>query len=136
MTVCTKRNKAQTNALALNDLDTELSAEVLNEMAIEDQMLEFGQLPINALSSQNHSDCMKLKTRVKDKVMLILVGSGSTHSFISSHFVQLANLPTIQISPKRVHLANGQCLITDRMVKQLSCYCQGQHFTCNPIMQS
>jgi hypothetical protein len=34
--VCTKRNKAQVNALALNDLDRELSDDTLNELAAED----------------------------------------------------------------------------------------------------
>ena len=106
--VCPKRNKPQAHALALNDLDRELSDEVLNDLAIEDQLQEeFGQLSLNALSSQDHTNCIKLKTRVKDKVMLILVDSGSTHSFISSQFVQLANLQTIPITPKKVKVANG-----------------------------
>jgi hypothetical protein len=34
--VCTKRNKPQANALVLNDLDRELTDEVLNELATED----------------------------------------------------------------------------------------------------
>jgi hypothetical protein len=73
---CTKRNKPQTNALALNELDRELSNEVLNELAMEDQLKEeFGQLSINALSSQDHTNCIKLKTKVRDKVMLILTAS-------------------------------------------------------------
>lgn len=61
--------------------------------------------------------------------MLILVDSGSTHSFISSHFVQLANLTTAPIPPKRVKLANREWLLADRKVHQLECYCQGQTFT-------
>lgn len=106
--VCTKRNKPQANALALNELDRELCDEVLNDRAIEDQLQEeFSQLSLNAISSQDHSSCIKLKTKVKDKVMLILVDSGSTHSFISYTFVQLAQLITVPIPPKKVKLANG-----------------------------
>lgn len=111
MEVCTKRNKPQANAIVLNDLDKELSDEVLNDLAIEDQLQEeFGQLSLNAISSQDQTNCIKLKTRVKDKVMLILVDSGSTHSFIRSHFVDLVQLPTVSITPKKVKLANGKAL--------------------------
>lgn len=102
MAVCSKRNKPQVNALAVNELDRELSDEVLNELEVEDQLKEdFSQLSINALSGQANMTCMKLKARVKDKVLLILVDSGSTHSFISSYFVQLANLPTVAIPPNK-----------------------------------
>jgi hypothetical protein len=38
MEVCTMRNKPQANAIVLNDLDEELSDEVLNDLAIEDQL--------------------------------------------------------------------------------------------------
>jgi hypothetical protein len=83
---------------------------------------------------QDSINCMKLKARVKDKVMLILVDSGSTHSFISSHFVNLTQLPTVPIPPKRVKLANGQWLVTDKMVKNLECYCRGKHFATDMVV--
>lgn len=38
--VCTKRNKPQANALIINDLDRELSNEVLNQLAAEDVLQE------------------------------------------------------------------------------------------------
>lgn len=86
--ICPHKNKPQVNALAINELDRELPDEVLNDLAMEDQLQEeFGQLSLNALSSKDSSDCIKLKTKVKDKVMLILIDSGSTHSFISANFV-------------------------------------------------
>ena len=85
--VYTKRNKPQANALVLNDLDRELSDDTLNELEVKDALHEeFCQLSLNALSSQENANCIKLKSRVKDKVMLVLLDSGSSHSFISSHF--------------------------------------------------
>ena len=46
--VCSKRQKPQVNAIVLNDLDRELSDEVLNELALEDQLHEqFCQLALN-----------------------------------------------------------------------------------------
>jgi len=86
--VCTKRNKPKLNALAINDLDRELTDEVLNDLAAEDALHEeFCQLSLNAISTRDKADCIKLRTRVKDKTMLILIDSGSTHSFISTQFV-------------------------------------------------
>lgn len=133
--VCPKRQKPQVNAIVLNDLDRELSEEVLNELAMEDQLHDvFCQLSLNALSSQDSTGCIKLKARIKDKVLLILVDSGSTHSFISSQFVELAKLPTVTTPPRKVKLANGKGMQTERMVSQLQCYCQGQTFTTNMVV--
>lgn len=66
--------------------------------------------------------------------MLILVDSGSTHSFISFHFVDLVQVPTVSITPKKVKLANGESIVTDKMVPQLECYCQGQSFAPDMIV--
>ena len=89
--MCPKRNKPQANALVINDLDRELSNDVLNQLAAEDTLHEeFCQLSLHAISSVDNTNCIKLKARVQDKVMLILVDSGSSHSFISSQFVALA----------------------------------------------
>lgn len=96
--VCTKRNKPQLNTLALNDLDREISEDVLNEMAIEELITEdFCQLSLNAISGTESSDCIKLQSTVQNKTMLILVGTGSSYSFVSSQFVQLTKLSTSPI---------------------------------------
>jgi len=72
-----------------------INDEVLNQLAAEDILQEeFGQLSLNAISSSDHTNCIKFKTKVQDKVMLILLDSGSSHSFISSTFVQMAKLST------------------------------------------
>jgi hypothetical protein len=58
--------------------------------------------------------------------MLILIDSGSSPSFVSSHFADIANLPTVPMPPKRVKLAKGEWIVTDKMVSPLYWYCQGQ----------
>jgi hypothetical protein len=63
--ICTKRNKPKLNALAVNDLDRELTNEVLNDLVAEDVLHEeFCQLSLNALSTLDRADCIKLKTKV------------------------------------------------------------------------
>lgn len=135
--VCAKKQKPQMNALALNelDLDRELSEETLNALDTEDKLHEeFCQLSINAMSSQDTLSCVKLKARVKDKVMIILMDSGSSHSFISSTFVQLAQLPTATILAKRVKLANGAWMETTQQVSKLKWYCQGHTLTTDMVV--
>jgi hypothetical protein len=118
--VCTKKNKPQINAMIVNDLDRELNEEFLNDMAIEEVLTEdFCQLSLNALAGTESDNSIKLKTTVKNKTMLILVDTGSSHSFVSSQFVQLTKLPITSTQPQKVKLANGQWMVTERQVKSL-----------------
>lgn len=85
-----KRNKPQLNALVVNDLDKEINEDLLNEMAIDEMLTEnFGQLSLNAMAGTETTNLVKLKETVKNKTMLILVDTGSSHNFVSSHFVNL-----------------------------------------------
>lgn len=64
--VCTKKNKPQLHALALNDLDRETSEDALNEMAIEDLITEdLCKLSLNAFSGAEAVDSIKLEATVK-----------------------------------------------------------------------
>lgn len=82
--VCPKRPGAQVNALVVNSLDAELTEEVLTQLAIEDSLAaDFCQLSLNAIVGTDGGEALKLRALVQNKVMLILVDSGSTHSFVS-----------------------------------------------------
>jgi len=73
---CTKRPKAHVNALVANDLDHNLTDEILDQLAVEDSLNEeFCQLSLNALARTDCGQAMKIAAHVKNKVMLILVGS-------------------------------------------------------------
>lgn len=96
--MCNKRNKPQLNALVVNDLDKEINEDLLNEMTIEELLTEdFCQLSLNAITGTEPKDCIKLKTTVKNKTMLTLVDTGSSHSFVSTQFVELAQLTAVPI---------------------------------------
>jgi len=109
-------------------MDVVLTEEVLNQLEIEDTLAsDFCQLSLNALSGAEKGDAMKLRALVHNKVMLILIDSGSSHSFISSAFVDKLGLPTKYIKPQQVRLANGDTLTTGKMVPQLAWW---DVFTC------
>ena len=106
--------------MIVNDFDKEISEDLLNEMAIEDMITEdFCQLSLNALAGTQAFDSIQLQTTVKNKTMLILVDTGSSHSFVSSHFVQIAHFPTVTMTKQKVKLANGEWLTTSRKVPKL-----------------
>lgn len=125
--VSSKRPRAQVNALAINCLDTELTDELLEQLDVEDSLAtEFCQLSLNVVLGTEEGEALKLRALVNNKVMLILVDSGSSHSFISKSFMHNLGIQGISIEPKQVKVANGETLITDQKVPQLSWWINGR----------
>jgi hypothetical protein len=90
-------------------------------MAIDELLTEdFCQLSLNAFAGTESKDCIKLKTIVKNKTMLTLVDTRSSHSFVSTHFVQINKLPIVSMDKQRVKLANEQWMTAARKVQNLS----------------
>ena len=124
--VCPERKKTQLNALAVNDLDVHITEDILNQLEMEDTLADtFCQLSLHAMAGTEDSGCIKLQALVKNKSMSMLLDSASSHSFVNASFVAAAGLHTIPTTPKLVHLANGQQLITDKMVPAMQWWCQG-----------
>lgn len=124
--ICTQRPKSQVNALVVNDLDMPLSDEVLTQLAVEDSLTnEFCHFSLNAISGVEDGETMKLRAQVQDKVMLTLVDSGSSHSFVSTKFLKPVGLTPIPTRPQQVKVANGQVLITDHWIPKMSWWCNG-----------
>lgn len=124
--VCTKRPGAQVNALAINNLDVALTDEVLAELAIEDSLsTEFCQLSLNAISGTEEGECLTIRALVNNKVMLILVDSGSSHSFVGKSFLDKVGITAVPAPLQQVRVANGDILITDKRVSQLAWWANG-----------
>jgi hypothetical protein len=126
---CLKKPKAQVNDLVINELDVDLTDEVLNELAVEDSIADdLYKLSLNAISGTKEGEAMKLRVLVQNKVMLMLVDSGSSHTFVRSAFVARLGLNTIPTSPKTVKVANGDTLVTDQFIPQMEWWIQGHSF--------
>lgn len=92
---CSKRpkNHAQVNALVVNGLDTTLTKEILEQLKIEDALTEeFGTLSLNAIAGTECGEAMRLRALVGNKMMLMLVDSSSSHTFVSRHFLEIAGI--------------------------------------------
>lgn len=132
MAKCKQRPRAKANALVLNDLDVPLTDEVLAQLAVEDSLAqEFCTLSLNALTGTEAGEALKLRALVKNKVMLILVDSGSSHSFVSAAFLQHCGIQHVPMQPKQVQVANGDTLLTDKQVTNLEWWIQGHTFETN-----
>ncbi|PVH32848.1 hypothetical protein PAHAL_9G503600 [Panicum hallii] len=88
-TSCVKRQSAQVNTIVVNDLDHHVTEEVLRQLDIKDNISEeFEQLSLNVVSGTSSGDVLKLQALVRGKVMLLLLDSGSSHSFVNFSFLQ------------------------------------------------
>jgi hypothetical protein len=110
-------------------LDIQLTDEVLAQLDMEDTLnAEYGSLSLNALAGTEKGEALRLRPLVKNKVMLILVNSGSSHSFVSSSFLAVVGIIPVSAKPKQVRVANGDILISDKIVPQMEWWVQGHSF--------
>jgi hypothetical protein len=117
------------NALVVKDLEVQLTDEVLHQLDVEDALdAEFCKLSLNAISGTDKGEAIKLRAMVQNKVMLVLVDNGSSHSFVSSSFLMKCGIQPTHMPGKQVQVANGDTLITDQQVQQLEWWIQGFTF--------
>jgi len=125
-TSCTKMPHGQVHTLVLNDLDQPLSEEVLTQLAMEDSVTdELQHLSLNALAGTTIGEVLHLKGMIKNKVMVVLLDSGNSHSFVSASFLTQVGISPVSVPPKQVKVANGQLLVTDKLVPAMEWWCQG-----------
>ena len=107
-------------------MDNNLTEDILNQLAVKDALNEeFCQLSLNAISGTDSGQAMRLQALVDNKVMLVLVDSGSSHSFVSSAFLQNLNISASPAVPRQVKLASGDTMVTDKVVPALEWWCNG-----------
>lgn len=85
-------------------------------------------LSAHALSGTEAPAALRLPVMVGDQVMLLLLDSGSSHSFINKNFADSIGAQRVPIPSVPVKLANGQFVQCDQMVPQLAWHCQGHNF--------
>lgn len=99
---------------------------MLTQLAVEDSLAaEFCQLSLNALAGTDNGEALKVRALVKNKVMLMLVDSGSTHSFVSRSFLEKVGISSVPTAPAQVKLANGETMVTDQWVPKFDWWING-----------
>jgi hypothetical protein len=127
--VCKKRTKKQIRQLSLEELNMDLTDDLLLQPEQEDAFAkELYHLSVNAMSSSPSEDTIRLRALVKNQVMLTLVDYGSSDNFVSSTFVNRLGLPTIPAPPTQVRVADGSVIQRKAMVPKLTWWIQGYTF--------
>ncbi|XP_071676898.1 uncharacterized protein [Lolium perenne] len=122
--------KAEVHALTMEDHQAEISEELLELMELQDMAnAQELSLSLNAVSGSDNEGTIRIRALVQNQVMLLLVDSGSSHTFINEKFVQRLQCPRTSISPVSVKVASGDILTCDQMVPQLSWWAQGYSFS-------
>ena len=77
-------------------------------------------LSVAAVTGTEAPKAFRLHGKVGNQVLLMLVDSGSSHSFVNSAFVSRAGCDITPVNPVRVRVANGQFMSCTSAVKNLS----------------
>lgn len=126
---CPKRAKPQLHALTATDFDMPLTEDVLDQLSKEDELAQaLCQLSINAIAGTEEGDAFKIRAIVNKKVMLQLIDSGSSHSFVSKQFLDSAGVQSCSSKPYQVQVANGAQLVCNQVVPFMEWWAQGHTF--------
>jgi hypothetical protein len=85
-------------------------------------------LSLNAISGTTNEECMAVQALLKNQVMLVLVDSGTSTSFVNKQLVDRMGLKVQSCVPAKVKVANGEILISDPMVKSLEWWANGHTY--------
>jgi hypothetical protein len=121
--------KGELHMLSATDHQTKIPDEVLELLELQDLAnAQELSLSINALAGSQGDNTICLRALVQNQVMLLLVDSGSSNTFVNANFMHRLNCSTVPIPPVSVKIANGEFLECDRMVPQLQWWAQGHMF--------
>lgn len=77
------------------------------------------------MAGTDQGDALRLRALVKNQIMLTLIDTGSSHSFVSATFLQRVGIHPVPTTPRQVKLANGDILISDHWVPNMPWWCNG-----------
>jgi hypothetical protein len=127
---CGQKPVAMVNAMEQEIDPIILSEEVLNLMEMNDiAEAQHLSVSLNALSGSESNNCLRLRALVGNQVMLILVDSGSSNSFINENMLDRIQCEVQDAPPIPVKVANGQYMYTTKIVPALTWWSHGATFT-------
>jgi hypothetical protein len=121
---------------ALNVMETTvdggefLSDEMLNSLEGPQFCMTQGEgfLSLNALSGQPRNKAIQLRALVKNQSLVILVDSGSSHTFLNARISDKLQVRATTIPSLSVRVVNDEMLRCDAEVKNFEWWCQGNTF--------
>jgi hypothetical protein len=126
---CNKKTNAELHAMTTECTPEILSNEVLNMLEQQD-IAESQQLSlsIHALVGTESGDTIRPRAMVGNQVLLILVDSGSTRSFLNASMLPRLQCSAQATTPVTVKLANNELMQCDSWVPNLTWWIHGEQF--------
>ncbi|KAG8497362.1 hypothetical protein CXB51_008586 [Gossypium anomalum] len=100
----------------------------LEEENSEEDQLKSPVILLHALNGLQGHNTIRVVTRVGSTLAIILVDSGSTHNFIDAKLVNKLSLPVTYHEKLKVTVANGTCLFTRGLCREVLWEVQVHHF--------
>ena len=118
--MCAIGKQATLHALTVEDHEIQLSPKTLDLLELQ-EIAEAEQLSLscNALSGGGNGNIVQIRALVQNKVILLLIDTGSSHSFVSTAFVNKLHCPVSDIPAVSVRVANNETMQCNSMVKGL-----------------
>ncbi|XP_016707913.1 uncharacterized protein [Gossypium hirsutum] len=91
-------------------------------------------ISLNALTGMQRHNTMRMAAKMGTHWAIILVDSGSTHNFVDTKLVHRLPLPVVRQEQLRVSVANGSCLFTRGLCKEVTWEVQNHKFTTDFIV--
>ena len=87
-----------------------------------------GEISLHALKGVNNNKIIKVEGKVNDDDLLILIDSGSTHTFMDEGSTRRLRCPLKETQPLSVIVANGNRVISESVYPGFNWEMQGEKF--------
>lgn len=112
---CQTQAQGQIKAMQAQEI---LSDDILDAVVIEEDEEEM-QLSLNAIIGADHPKTLRVRALIENQVMLMLIDSGSSHSFINTELVERLGYTPTRINTMTVKVANGEIMYCDKVITEL-----------------
>uniref|UniRef100_A0A453RR11 Peptidase A2 domain-containing protein n=1 Tax=Aegilops tauschii subsp. strangulata TaxID=200361 RepID=A0A453RR11_AEGTS len=97
---------------------------------VEQSTADCATISVTTLSGAAHPETIQPRALVGNQVVLILVDSGSTHTFVDQALLSRISVTADKLSqPMKVRVINGELVQCTELVSQLTWWIQGHNFT-------
>uniref|UniRef100_A0ACD5Y7R2 Uncharacterized protein n=1 Tax=Avena sativa TaxID=4498 RepID=A0ACD5Y7R2_AVESA len=129
---CGKKPNTELHLAQTEPTPEQLTDEILNMLEIQDiANAEERSISVHALDGTEGAKTLRLRALIGNQVLLILVDSGSTDSFLNANMLDRIQCKVSKTEPIAVKLADGKFMQCDQMVNDLGWWCQGETFITN-----
>ena len=110
--------------------------QVMEEDMVEQELVEENEpcISVNALAGGQNFQTMRVKGLVGDKIISILIDSGSTHNFVDITLAQSLKCKLDTIAPQAVTVADGNHIPCTQVCKSFQWNMSGQKFVTEAML--